>query len=149
MHKTMITDKTKLDAQGNCINPLLPAVAVLEIRKFKSKLPDDFAQLVSVETEPSTKTFLRVDKNRVVGKVKRKTHYTFMCIPTQTEMMYRSMGNRPSPNAFCTRENEIFFMGNYSKNVFVRWMQLLKEWIAPQKVILKYIDYERWESHCR
>ena len=145
----MITDKSSNEAQGNCINPLLPAVAVLAIRKFKSKLPDDFAQLVSVETEPSTKTFLRVDKNRVVGKVKHKTFDTFMCIPSETEMMYRSMENRFNPNMFCIRENEIFFMGSYSKNVFVRLVQLLKEWIAPQRVILKYIDYERWESHCR
>lgn len=145
----MITDKTKLDAQGNCIPHLLPAVAVLEIRKFKAKLPDDFAQLVSVETEPSRRIFLRVDNNKVVGEVGLKTHNTFMYIPTQAEMRYRSMGNRANKKAFCIRENEIFFMGNYSKNVFVRWMQLLKEWIAPQKVILKYIDYERLESHCR
>jgi hypothetical protein len=145
----MNIEETKLDAQGNCINPLLPAVAVLKIRKFRAKLPDDFAQLISVETEPSEKTFLRVDNNRVIGKVRHKTHDTFMYIPTETEMMYRSMDNRLNRNAFFIRKNEILFMGNYSKNVFVRWMQLLKEWIAPQKVILKYIDYERWKSHCR
>ena len=66
----MITDKSSNEAQGNSINPLLPAVAVLAIRDMKSKLPDDFGILLSIELKRKPKTFLRRNKDGVRQRVK-------------------------------------------------------------------------------
>ncbi len=117
----------------------LPDVAVLKIRGFKSKLPEDFVQLINVETKPMAKTFLRIHNNTVTGKVIRQTHDTFMHMPSEADFIYKTMGGVLNKNVFYIRENEILFMGNYSKNTFIRWIQLLIERIAPQEVILKYI----------
>lgn len=128
--------------------PMLPAVAVLEIRKLKSKLPDDFVQLLAVETPPRIKTFLRVSGTMVnftsVEEVERETHETFCHISTQTEMMYGSLSNRKwHPRYFTINGNEIWFGSWKSKNVFIRFIQTIKDWWNPEKVILKYIS-----SHC-
>lgn len=157
----MITDKSSNEAQGNSINPLLPAVAVLAIRNMKSKLPDDFGMLLSIELKRKPKTFLRRNKDGKRQRVKWDNNLPLLNMNPMEQMKFTH--NAFADNRmFCIRENEIYFTGSYSKNVFVRWVQKLKEKFFPEKAILKYVDmqtliesddklrmkYERWQSHC-
>lgn len=138
---------------GIAQNPVLPAVAVLKIRNFKAKLPDDFVQLVSIETmskEKMAKTITgTLDDYIVTGHKKIACHDIFMFIPTETEMMYRNMATKIKNRTFCLKENDVLFMGSYSNFFLKRWVQKFIELFLPEKVILKYVNMEMYGSHSR
>lgn len=142
-----------LTSSGNIANAMLPAVAVLKIRNFKAKLPDDFVQLVSIETIPKEKMARTItgtlDDYVVTGHKTIAYHDTFMFIPTETEMMYRNMAMQIKNRAFCLKENDVLFVGSYSNFLLKRWMQKLIELFFPEKVIVKYVNAEMHGSHSR
>ena len=145
--------KDKLKNEGNNANTLLAAVAELKIRNFKAKLPDDYIQMISVTTMPKekiAKTITGTLNDYVVDGYKKIQAYdTFMHIPNETEMQYRSMASQIKNKAYCIKEDEILFIGCYSNFFLFRWIQKLLEYIMPEKVIVKYVNTEQYRSHCR
>lgn len=122
-------------------NPLLPAVAVMPIRNFQAKLPDDFFQLLSIELKRKPKSFLRRNKD---GVRKRVTFDNNLRLPFITEMeaMRYMHGCYADNRMFRLSENNVVFSGRYSKWLIVKWCQKLKERFAPEMAIIKYVDYK-------
>jgi hypothetical protein len=126
-------------------------VAELKIRNFKTKLPNDYIQMISVTTIPKEKIIKTITGtlNDYVIKGYKKTHIydTFMQIPIETEMQYRSMINQFQNRTYYIKKNEILFIGSYSNFFLFRWVQKFMEYIAPEKVIVKYVNTEQYRSH--
>ena len=119
---------TKVDKSddSNTLYTVLPAVAYLQKRNFVSDLPEDFIQLVSIENQYGQ---LPNDSFMEQGRINWLGEY-------KTE-------------SFCIRENKIYFSGNFSRWWIKRMWQKFIERLMPTTYKIKYIDYERWQSHCR
>lgn len=117
-------------------------IATLLIRNFKAKLPDGCVQVISVTTIPKEKLTKIItgtlNDYTIDGYKKNQVYDTFIQIPSEIEMKYKGISNEITHRSYCIKSNEILFMGNYSSFFLFKWVQKLKEYILPEKVIVKY-----------
>jgi hypothetical protein len=118
--------------------PYEPITATLRVRNFKAKLPNDFVKLLSIETKPRARTLLHVNNNAITGTIKLKLSEQLLCIPIE-EMAYVNINPLRCP-CFCIQRNHVLFSGNYNTFFIIRWIEILMDWIYPNKVILKYFN---------
>jgi hypothetical protein len=119
--KIKIMDKANLKNESNA-----PAVAFLRKRDFVAELPEDFVQLISIENQ-----------------------YGHLPINSFMEQGRIDWIGRYKTEQFTIRENKIYFSGTFSRWWIIRLWQKFIEWLFPITYKMKYIDYERWQSHCR